>query len=370
MIVAVALSTGTVICGLASSSMAARQVDADLAASTIDSLSVAAASGVEVRQGETLFPQSADSVVDAIDLVVASGRRLDLSGTVNVSISRGGIVSLPEGGAAVAGITSGYPRAAQAELTDGTAWMLDSEFPVAFVGTGIATDLGIPTTADLAGYQIDINGTRYDVVGFLAKGTPDLSNVIGIPYHRALGWLGSDDKAQMLVRTEVGGGTAVARVIRVALRPDSPEVLAASQVANVADLRTGVSNQLGRLVGWIGALLFALTILLISNSMIVSVISRTTEIGLRRALGASRVEVTLLFLAEGATTGAVGGLAGSGLSAVVVVFVASASHWTFLLNGLLVALGPVMGAVAGVGASLYPAVRAGGIEPALAVRAD
>lgn len=174
----------------------------------------------------------------------------------------------------------------------------------------------------------------------------------------------------MLVRTEPGAGAVVAPVIRLALRPDAPERLTSSQVVDITDLRTGVTTQLDRLAAWVGGLLLVLTVLLVANGMVVSVMARTGEIGVRRALGSSRGSVAALFLVEGALVGALGGLAGSAIATAAVVIVAAVSGWTAMFQLVWVVLGPAVGVTAGLVSSLYPAMRASSIQPALAVRSD
>ena len=109
---------------------------------------------------------------------------------------------------------------------------------------------------------------------------------------------------------------------------------------------------------------------LITNSMVVSVTSRTTEIGIRRALGASRSAIAITFLVEGALVGFLGGLAGSVLSALVVLVVSAFSGWSAFLSAVWLAGGPLLGTVVGVLASVYPAARAARVQPAIAVRSN
>lgn len=104
--------------------------------------------------------------------------------------------------------------------------------------------------------------------------------------------------------------------------------------------------------------------------MIVSVTARTTEIGVRRALGSSRGRVAAVFWVEGAVTGALGGLVGSAVAAVIIVGVSAISGWTAVLNIGWILLGPLLGAAVGIVASAYPAARASLIHPAIAVRSN
>lgn len=113
-----------------------------------------------------------------------------------------------------------------------------------------------------------------------------------------------------------------------------------------------------------------LTCLLITNSMVVSVVARTEEIGLRRALGASRAGVSAVFWAEGLVIGFVGGATGSTVGAVAVVAVAAANRWTAHIDPGFFVVGPALGGFIGLLASAYPAWNATRISPALAVRSD
>ncbi|MBI9115725.1 ABC transporter permease [Sanguibacter suaedae] len=383
MMTAVALATGALVAAIAISSVAAHQVDADLAASTLDVVSVTVSGGGTPGGGtitpgddpatgpvET-FPRDAELRAENLDLVAGAGRRLDVTGLVPALVSRDGLpTDDPVAGVSVAGMTSGYLRASAASVGDAPAWMLDGGEPVVFLGPVAAEHLGIPVTDDPTGLSVSIDGVSHSVVGFLHGGSVDLAAVVAVPYTRAVGAVGDDRATRMLVRVERGAGAPISRAIRLALRPDAPERLTASQVVDVNQLRTGVTTQLDRLAAGIGGFLLMLTILLIANAMVVSVMARTSEIGVRRAMGASRRNVAALFLAEGALTGLLGGLAGSAFALVALVVVAAASSWTATVAAWWLVLGPGVGVLAGLISSLYPALRAATIQPALAVRSD
>jgi putative ABC transport system permease protein len=383
MLAAVALSTGALVASVGVSTTAADQIGADLAASTLDQVTVSAAQGTPDTgdTGDTasagVFPADAEARVTALDGVVAAGRRLDLSGNGPDTIAPAAGASDPAGGDAllhltVAGVVPGYLGAAQDATDAGRTWLLGTDQAVAFLGADAAKSLGVPVTTDPTGYAIEVAGATYRVAGFLRAddGGSDVSGTVLLPYSRVLALVGSDADTQLLVRTAPGAGAGVAGVVRVAVRPDAPERLAASQVESLASLRHGVSNQLGRLGAWIGAFLLALTALLIANAMVVAVVARTPEIGLRRALGASRPAVSSVFWCEGAITGFLGGVAGSAFGLAATVAVAAANDWSARLAPWLAVVGPVLGAVVGVAASAYPALRAGRVSPALAIRSD
>ena len=106
----------------------------------------------------------------------------------------------------------------------------------------------------------------------------------------------------------------------------------------------------------------------IANTTLVAVMERMNEIGLRRALGARPLHVAVQFLAESTALGLLGGLIGSSLGVAVVVSTAVARQWTAVLAPWTVAAAPLIGALVGLVAGGYPALRASWIEPVEALQ--
>ena len=267
--------------------------------------------------------------------------------------------------------TSGYLRAAGTTGPSELFFHLDGEFPVASLGETAAASLDVPVTDDPTGLQVWIDGRPYDVAGFVGSDGPAaLGNAVVVPYRSGVVIAGDDGDATVLVRAVAGAGARVAGVVATAIRPDAPERLEASPVVSVDSLRRGVTTQMDRLAAWTGVILMSLTILLIANSMVVAVMARTAEIGLRRALGSTRMHVAGVFLTEGALVGFLGGLVGAAVASAAVVITASANGWTAVLDVRWISVGPVIGTAVGLLASAYPAQRASAVHPALAVRAE
>jgi putative ABC transport system permease protein len=106
----------------------------------------------------------------------------------------------------------------------------------------------------------------------------------------------------------------------------------------------------------------------IANVTLVTVLERVGEIGLRRALGASRRQVAGQFLLESTAVGLLGGVVGAVFGMVVVVAVSAVREWTPVLDVRLALGAPVAGALVGLLAGLYPSLRASRMEPVEALR--
>ncbi|GAA4709157.1 putative ABC transport system permease protein [Promicromonospora umidemergens] len=398
MVAAVGLSTGALLASVGISAAASAQIGSDIAASTLDLMTVSVAptrdgeGAMEERRAsasdsaspDSAIPDSASPVLPddterrlrEVDLIEAGGRRLDVSLVASPVVTR-----LPSGdepgreGAAsppdVVALTSGYLAAARTPGPSERYFLLDRTEPVVLLGETAAGRLDVPVTDDPTGLQVSIDGSPYDVAGFLGgEGPAALADAVVVPYATGVEMAGDDREAEILIRSVPGAGTQVAKVAALAVRPAAPERLSVSPVVSVDSLRRGVSTQLDRLAAWTGTILMGLTILLIANSMVIAVMARTAEIGLRRALGCSRAQVAAVFLTEGLLIGLLGGLVGAAVAAAAVVATSAANGWTAVLHPGWIALGPVIGAGVGLIASVYPARRAAAISPALAVRSE
>jgi macrolide transport system ATP-binding/permease protein len=106
----------------------------------------------------------------------------------------------------------------------------------------------------------------------------------------------------------------------------------------------------------------------IANITLVGVMERTAEIGLRRAIGATRMHIASQFLVESASMGVMGGVIGASLGVLIVVVVSAYQVWTPVLDPAAPILSPVVGGTIGLLSGTYPAWRAAQLEPVEALR--
>src|SRR5690606_3895129 len=128
-------------------------------------------------------------------------------------------------------------------------------------------------------------------------------------------------------------------------------------------LRRGVADDLSVLFLLLAAVSLVIGAVGIANTTMVAVLERTSEIGLRRALGARPRHIAAQFLTESAATGTIGGLLGTSLGVLTIIAVALVQRWTPLLEPAATLPAPLIGTLVGLLAGTYPALHAARIQP-------
>jgi putative ABC transport system permease protein len=170
------------------------------------------------------------------------------------------------------------------------------------------------------------------------------------------------------VRIEVGAGPIVAEQAPLALAPDSPDEIEVAAPRSGSDLGEAVQADVNLVFVIVSVIALLAGGLGIANVTMLSVGERTGEIGLRRAVGATRRQIAGQFVAESVVLGLLGGLAGAAVGVAAVVAVSVAQQWTPVVDPLIAVAGAVLGAVVGFAAGGVPARRASRIEPVDALR--
>jgi putative ABC transport system permease protein len=319
------------------------------------------------------FPPNADTLADRIHGVDAAGVYWPVQfKQAEVSAHSSGFLAskraLP-----VTAASPGLLAAAGVKLAAGTLFNQFHETHaqnVAVIGESAAAGLGITSLESQPAIFID--GQPFTVIGIIASSQrlPQLSVGVTVPESAALRLWGppAHEQAQMLIHTTLGAAKVVAEQAPVAIRPDNPTLLKGAAAPSAAQLQHNVSTSLNTLFLTLAGIALIVGAVGIANTTLVAVLERAGEIGLRRALGARPRHIGVQFLTESTALGLFGGLIGASLGVVAILAITVYRHWTALLDPRIVIAAPVAGAVVGLLAGLYPALRASLMEPADALR--
>jgi putative ABC transport system permease protein len=242
-------------------------------------------------------------------------------------------------------------------------------YPAIVLGSVTAERLAI--TSLEAGPMVYVDGRWFSVVGILdpLPLAPDIdrSALVGYPIAQKL--LGATaDATTIHVRTDPDTIADTRGLLPASANPESPEEVQVSRPSDVIEARAAAETAYTSLFLGLGAVALLVGGIGIANVMVISVLERRSEIGLRRALGAGKRHISTQFLSESLLLAAVGGLVGAVIGVLVTAGYALTRDWAISIpayapiGGLLASL--LIGGVAG----LYPAVRAARLSPTEALR--
>jgi putative ABC transport system permease protein len=242
-----------------------------------------------------------------------------------------------------------------------------ARYPAVVLGADAAATLGL----DDAGARVWIGDRWFSVIGILDAVTlaEGLDSAALIGFDAAASLFGADRNASTVyVRTDPDRVAQARDLLGRTADPEHPEEVDVSRPSDALEAKAAAKTAFTSLFLGLGAVALLVGGVGIANVMVISVLERRSEIGLRRALGATRRHIGVQFLAESLLLAACGGLAGTLLGAAVTLGYARSEGLTASLPAVALAGGIGVAAAVGAVAGLYPALRAARLSPTEALR--
>ena len=329
-------------------------------------LTVQAGAGIGLGSGE--LPEESVGMVGRIPPVeqTASVGNLD-----NASVYQTDYVPVGQtGGIAVRAADPNLLTTLQGSMAEGV--FLDeapADYPVVVLGAVAAERLHV----------FDLNNTPvvwlgddwYTVVGIMntIDLSPDLDRSALIGYGAAETFFEHDGVAtQIYIRTTPDFVENVRDVLPATVNPENPDEVEVTRPSDALEAKEAADSAFTNLFLGLGAVALLVGGVGIANVMVISVLERRGEIGLRRALGATRRHIAVQFLGESLILAGFGGLAGVALGAAITAAFAWYQGWAILIPMVAVIGGLVAALLIGAIAGLYPAMRAARVSPTEALR--
>jgi putative ABC transport system permease protein len=332
---------------------------------------------LEVQAGQGFGRGSQTLPADSVKMVSRIGpvNAVSSIATVpNATVRRTDAISAGiNSGITVFAADTGLLKTLNASLADGQ-WLdaATSTYPAVVLGSVTAQKLGIVSVADQL--RVRIGTEWFAVIGILnpvaAASGLDRGAMIGIG--AAETYIVGDTLApeRIYVRTQEGAVDIVRGVLPPTVNPETPEEVETTRPSDALAAENAASTAFTSLFLGLGAVALLVGGIGIANVMVIAVIERRSEIGLRRALGATRAHVRRQFLTEAILLAGAGGVVGVGLGAAGTAIYASTKHWKIVVPPIALGGGVVAALAIGAIAGLYPAARAARLPPTEALRGN
>ena len=289
----------------------------------------------------------------------------------SASVLRSPLVPAQEtGGIGVDAASDNLPEVVGTSMASGQfLGPVADRYPEAVLGAQAASILEIN---QVGGHlEVYLGKTWFTVIGVLKPALLDSSIdttvFISLPVSERLFQV-QPNPSEIYVRANVNDVTQVSNLLAPTADPQDASGVDVSRPSDALEARAAAKGQFTTLLLGLGAVALLVGAIGIANIMVISVLERRGEIGLRRALGATRRHITTQFLTESALLAALGAVAGLALGAGATEVYAVAQKEPFVVPLYALVAAPAAGLVIGMLAGVYPAMKAARLSPTEALR--
>jgi putative ABC transport system permease protein len=321
-----------------------------------------------VQNGQSLVGQTAELPKAAPVMIGRIGpvTQVEEMGSVKGNVYRSPLIpAIDTDGLSIEAASLGLLRTVGTSMAEGSYLnAATAREPVCVLGVAAAQRLGIDRI--FSGERIWLDGSWCYVAGILhpAPLVPaiDASVLIGFPA-AAHYWGFDGHPSSIYVRAVTTQTDAVDNVLAATANPENPSEVDVSQPSAALVAQADAQGAFDDLFLGLGAVALLVGAVGVANIMVISVLERRSEIGLRRALGATKGHIRIQFLAEAVLLALIGGTAGVGTGAAATAIYASTKHELVVIPVLAWAGGIVAAILIGGVAGLWPALRAARMSP-------
>jgi putative ABC transport system permease protein len=321
-----------------------------------------------VQNGQTLFGQPAELPTAAPRMIarIAPVQEVEYTGSTSANVYRTPLVpAVNTNGLSVQAASLGLPAAVGATIARG-AYLnaATAQEPVAVLGAQAARLLGIDRLYQ--GERVWLGGMWFSLAGVLRPAilAPEIDNSVLVGFPAAARWLGFDrHPSAIYIRSDTGQVGAVHAVLAATANPEAPSQVEVGQPSSALVAQADADGALNSLYLGLGAIALLVGAIGVANIMVISVLERRSEIGLRRALGATKGHIRIQFVSEAMLLSLVGGAVGVVAGVAATAAYATTKHWTIDVPTVAWAGGLAGALLIGAIAGLAPALRAARMSP-------
>jgi putative ABC transport system permease protein len=361
--IAIGVAAITAVLGLSQSSAAG--LNAEIAKLGTNLLTVA--NGQTFTGGTAELPKAAPGMIGRLPGVLT----VQDTGTVSsANAYRSPLIpSVDTNALSVNAASAGLLRAVGTTVARG-AWLnpATARKPVAVLGSAAAQRMGIDRI--WPGERIWVGGQWFYLAGILnsAALAPQIDSSVLIGYPAAEKYLGFDGHPSMIyLRAQTSQVNKVDSLLAAQANPENPSYVTVYQPSAALTAQAKAKGAFDTLFLGLGAVALLVGAVGVANIMVISVLERRSEIGLRRALGATKGHIRVQFLSEAILLALAGGAAGVAIGAAATAIYAHAKGWAVVIPAQAWAGGLAAALLIGAAAGLWPALRAARLSPTQAL---